>query len=245
MVTTNRPTQSIDPATPPGRPTRSIEIGTAALASEARRITDIKAAATAPASVGPEIVAVAPARGAFKTFEPFEMVPGSTERARRTGWKGRSAMRRADAFDVMASQAARRKASTPPFTAGQISAGRDYGALVERIEAAGVRCSSMESLGRGSGGQGSFSDALLADSNRLAALRVHIGRKVALRAQITGPKLKRARRTITDRKLLEMVCIADLPLSKVLKAHGWSASTRNLAALRSALCASLDRIQGY
>lgn len=215
------------------------------LADEAEAIAQIKANA-APISVGPEIVSVAPARGPYKTFDPMEMLPGSTERMRRTGFKGRQAMQMGDAFDVMTEQARRRGAAVP-FTHGQISAGRDYQALVERLEGAGVRCSSLESQSRGSAGAGTFSEAMMQDSQRLARLRRSIGTGVAITVRRIRPSNRGegSRAAIPNLALVDMVCIAEKTLSDVLTAFGWSLSPNSRIAVRAALCSALERMHGY
>ena len=215
------------------------------LMAEARAVALVKAEATPPPSTGPEIP-VAPARGPFKVFQPFEMVRGSTERARRTGYKGRDAVQVADAFDVMERQA-RRKKAPQPFTPGQVSAGRDYRALVERLDSAGVRCSSLESLAQRSSGGGSYSDAVLADSRRLAALRRRIGNGMALEVRRIRPSKRgpNARSCITDRALVDMVCLNEMTLAEVLKHFGWTVNQKAREALRTALARILDRMQGY
>lgn len=212
---------------------------------EAEAVSRVRAAGAVPERCGPEIPE-APARGPFQVFQPVEMVPGSALRARPAGWQGRDAIRMGDAFDVMAEQARRQKAAAP-FTPGQVQAGRDYARLVERLDAAGVRCSSLEALAQRGGGGGSFVDAVLRDRQRLQAMRHRIGDGLAIEVRRVRPSDRGGvrRRAMSDRVLVDLVCVREKCLSEILRSFGWAASTKNRAALRAALCGALDRMQGY
>ena len=131
-------------------------------AAEQARINAVKEAARVPESCGPEIIP-APGRGPMRKVTQREGIA-----ARKSGFLGRDSAMTADVFDRMerASRRAwratcnKRKAKgldelpyVPMFTPGQLSAARDYAALVERVEASGVKCASLETTGRsGSGG---------------------------------------------------------------------------------------------
>lgn len=225
--------------------------GQARLKAEHSRMAEIRAAAEAPVSCGWDMPA-APARGPVKTFQPVEMRPKGSDgwAPQQTGYRGRDALRRADAFDVMIAQASRRASSrqnlfVPPFTAGQMSIARDYATLVERLEAGGMRCISLEVQSQArAGGGGEFIDAYVRDSRRLDAMRDAIGDGYAIEAQRASPFRDR-RRAFRIRRMVDLVCIRQWTLSHVLGGFGWSRSTRNLDVVREALCAALDRMQGY
>ena len=229
---------------------RTLEEVAGELAAESARIAAIKSAAQRPFGSGPEIVDVAPARGPVAQFQPRETVRRNGKTVvQRSGWRGHDAVRRADAFDVMEAQAQRRakvdgtlpKGYRPLFSTGQLVAGRDYAALAERVAASGVKCSSIEALGAGSGGQGSWIDAVLADGRRMAVIRGRIGDVSVLAPKNAGGK----RAVIWAQDLVDRVCIADQTLSEVLKACGWSVKGDMRSVLRDGLCAALNRMQGF
>ncbi|SLN36715.1 hypothetical protein AQS8620_01313 [Aquimixticola soesokkakensis] len=224
---------------------------------EVARIAAIRARGAVPEVCGPDIPE-APARGPVQAFMPMEQVKGSTERAKPAGYKGRHAMRRLDAFGLMEADAARAftraKANddaavyVAPFTPGQVSAGRDYAALAERVAANGVKCSSLE--GRMASGEGGrdVMDAQLADSLRLDRLRARVGTGYALSVRRVRPSERGGegkRRLIRTIDVVNAVCIGGQSLDQVLRVAGWVADTRTRKALREALCGALDRMQGY
>lgn len=217
------------------------------LQQEADRIARMKADAARPDGCGSEIVDVAPGRGAVRRFQPREVVrtSGGQLRVTRAGHNGHDALARADAFDVMQQQSARRKKDAPAlFTAGQIGAGRDYAALYERCASAGVRCSSVEAMG-GAGGQGSFIDAVIRDSRRLAALDRAIGSSVVLSPRGAQAHADRGRRVMRASDLVIGVCVQGQTVSQLLQKFGWVRSPSVRKKTTAALCAALDRMQGY
>lgn len=224
-------------------------------------VSRLRAASQPPVECGPEIPA-APARGELKTFRPIELVPGSVGTARDTGhWeRGEDQRRRGarirDVFDRMHDQArAAHKAKgdkagpfVPPLTPAQVQIARDYRDLTERHAAGGMKCASLEAAGRGSGGQGGeFIDAFVAEGLRLDAFHRRIGTGVAMAVRRIRPSGRGSKTAslITDRTLVDKVCLGDCDLGQVLNAHGWSVQTAPLGALRKALAAALDRMQGY
>lgn len=229
---------------------------------EAARIAVLKAAGAAPAVCGPDIP-VAPARGPMGSFRPMELVPGSVGMARDTGhWqRGEDTRRRAgrllDVFDRIEDQArATHKARSdgaggggayvPPLSPAQVQIGRDYRDLTERHSAGGVRCASLETAGRSGGATGGeFIDAFVAEWRRLDALCRRIGAGVAMPIRRIRPSDSGSRRLITDRVLVDSVCLRDMDLGQVLDAQGWSAYGQVREALRRALVAALDRMMGY
>jgi hypothetical protein len=217
---------------------------------EAARCRAIFAAADPGAGVGP--VPVAPAAGARKVTTPYALLPGGSRR--REGHMGRSRVERADVFDRMVEAArrahARRGEDAGPFVApvtpGQAAIGRHYAGLVERHEAGAVRCASLEAWVQGGGGGGSVTDARLAEGREIAALRRRIGDGVAMSVRRVRPSARGAGAgAITDRALVDAVCLGDADLSDVLRRHGWSVDGKNREALRRALVGALDRMQGY
>lgn len=215
-------------------------------AAEAERYAAVLAQAAVPEACGPEIPA-APGRGKVEAFRPVEMVRGSTVRFRDAGWMGRRALRCRDAFDEMADQAARAGGKLELFTPGQIGAGRDYAALVERVAAAGVKCSAVDSTGGGGGGTG-WIEAVIRDVRRLEALQSRIGDGTALAVRRVRPSARGGpdRQNIRTRAIVELVCVGGLTVAEVLERHGWHPKTaKNRAAVIWALRQALDRMQGY
>lgn len=227
------------------------------IAMSEARVAAVKAASAVPPVCGPDIVP-APARRAFAVFRPMEVVPGSAGTARSSGYRGpgeampRSAMRAADVFDAMIDAARRRHDARgedagpfiAPFTPGQVQIARDYRDLTERHGSV-IRCASLEA-GRGGGGSGEFIDAYIAEGLRLAALVRRIGTGAALSVRRLRPSLRvAASRDISARALVDMTCLGDLSLKRILLKHGWAVSSARLSLLRQALAEALDRMQGY
>ena len=150
------------------------------LKAAADRIEAVKAQGYVPEVCG-DAIPEAPARGAIRVFQPMSLFPDGKDDwvARPSGYRGRSAMQRADVFDVMAAKAAS-NGKPPPFTRDQVAAGRYYRDLVERHACAGVRCSSVEALRSGGGGSGSFIDAVLRDREEIERIRRRIGSGIAM-----------------------------------------------------------------
>lgn len=212
-----------------------------ALRAEAGRVQAMLVQATPPDSVGP--VPVAPARGPQRVVTDWAALPGGMRRA-----LGRR-LEEADVFDVMHAQALRRHGDSAaafeaPFTPGQIAMARHYRGLTERHAAGGVRCASLEA-GRGGGSGGEFMDAFLAVGRELDALHARIGGGVSLTLRRVRPSDRGSRISITDRRLVDMVCLAGLTFDAVLQGHGWSVYGQHRHALRTALVGALDRMQGY
>ena len=207
---------------------------------EAARIGAVKARGAVPRVCGPEI-AEAPARGPVRVFMPRQLGKDRDGNfvAFDAGYQGRKAMQLADAFDVMQVQARRRL-----FTPGQIEVGRDYAALFERYANAGVRCSSLEAMPSGSGGGGGeYIDAVVDQGRRVRAIQSRIGDGLAkeIRRRKFGTD---ARRAITDRQLVDQVCLAGKTISQVLRSAGWDQIKGGMVAeLRRKLCEALERMR--
>jgi hypothetical protein len=206
---------------------------------ELERIAAVKARGLVPQECGDE-APVAPARGPVGVFSGQAFYPkgGDEFEAKPSGALGRSTMKVADVFDLM--EAAAQRAKKPaPFTAGQIDMGRTYCNLVERQDAGGMKCASLEALGGGTGGD--FMDGYLAGGMELDRLRARIGDGVALSR--VRPS-KRSSILITDRMLVDNVCLAGLPPAAILKKYGWSVRGQNVRSLYLALASALDRMAG-
>jgi hypothetical protein len=208
-------------------------------AIEADAVAAVLARATPPADVGP--VPVAPARGAMRVHDVEEVVNGLRKRL-----LGRR-LEQADVFDVMIAQARRRHGDAagfvPPFTPGQVYMARHYRGLTERHAAGGVRCASLEA-GR-EGGGGDFMDAYLAVGRELDRLHGRIGPGQALVLRRVRPSARGSRAGISDRRIVDMVCLCGMTLGQVLEAHGWAVKGQYRDGVRTALCGALDRMQGY
>jgi len=201
------------------------------------------ARATPPESVSP-MIPIAPARGPAVVAPQFEtaIVEGKTVQTATT-FEGAHPVRVADVFDLMRLQASKRGGGST-LSREQEGIGRDYAALVERCASAGVKGSSFEPTISGGGGAGGYSEAVLQDFADLRAMRLKIGDGAALVAVNARAHSDRARVGIKVRYLVDQVCLADWPLSRVLVRCGWSASSRNRAALRDVLAKALDRMGG-
>lgn len=228
-------------------------------AAEAARVAAIIAAATPPERCS-SAIPVAPARLRCIAEVPRETVMTENgPRVRRSAPVGEDRVRIGDAFDEMEDQARRRHAHTartaeakgmpvpafdPPFSPGQVSAGRDYATLVERVAASGVKCSSLEALGARSGG-GDREEAIFRDFRRLRALERRIGDGLAREVRRIRPG-GRKRTAIRVRVLVDQVCLGGMTVSEVLRAHGWSHKDPAIrdCVVRS-LRAALDRMRGY
>lgn len=229
------------------------------VAREGDRVDAVKRGGLAPMEVGPEVVLIAPARGPVIASRPIQFVPEGAHAFRmvEAGYRGRSNMREEDVFDRMCAQVKRRDAKADmPFTKKQINTARDYRALYEWVQAAGVKCSSIGRDAAGGGGRVDFMDIYAQQSARLRWADRRIGDGVAKEVRRVRPSkagrvtidegaLRKIDRVlITRRKLVQMVCIADRSLSAVLEFHQWSVTGENRKTLRAALWSILDDLSG-
>jgi hypothetical protein len=210
------------------------------------RLAEVRALGFVPAEVGPEIP-TAPARGPVRMVDMMASYPKGDDglEVKPAGFLGRKTLRLADSFDVMAAKAARHK-KPAPFTSAQVAMGRFYRDLVERHESAGVKCSSLESLSqRSGGGSGSdYMDAVLRDRDQIGALRKRIGVGSAMVVRRIRPSGRGSRTSITDRRLVDIVCLEDGTITDVLRTHGWANDAKLRVALCKALAEVLDRMMG-
>ncbi|WP_139291284.1 hypothetical protein [Paracoccus sp. SM22M-07] len=220
--------------------------GVRPMAAEALRLRQAQAAAAIPADCGPDI-APSPARGGFVLVRNVELLPVGTDKveAVHRGYGGREAIRRADAFDAMLAAAARRK-QPAPLTPGQIAIGRRYHDLVELLSADGTKLSSLQASKGGPDGR-DWMDRRLGLSAELDGMRKRIGSGVAMSVRRVRPSARGATsaRIISDRTLLDAVCLKGRGLADVLVFHGWSVKGAHRDALSQALSAALNRMIGY
>lgn len=216
---------------------------------EAQRIALVKAAGAVPEACGDDIP-TAPARGGVRAFDYFAAYPsGETEAVvKPAGFMGRKTMARADAFDRMLVQGARRAGAVPILTASQVGMGRMYGAMVQDHLAGAVRCISVEAMKAGGGGTAEgFTDHRLDLSRRIDRLRHAVGGGSAMAVRRVRPSArgdKGARRNIPDMALVDLVCIEDADLSDVLRRYGWSVYGDTVRAVGQALAGALERMIG-
>ncbi|WP_241525936.1 hypothetical protein [Pseudophaeobacter leonis] len=217
--------------------------GAARLEAEAARVAVAKARGAVPEECG-DAIPNAPARGAFRVFQPTRLYPdgGDGYVAKPAGYRGRSAIQRADVFDRMAASSARSK-KLMPLTPAQVAMGRHYRDLVERHACAGLKCSSIEAIRSGGSGRGGdFMDAVLRDREEIERLRLRIGTRSAMVVRRIRPSKRRSRTSIRDRRLVDMVCLEDLGVTEALKAHGWSVYGLTVQAASKALGQALERM---
>ncbi|AZV00332.1 hypothetical protein [Paracoccus sulfuroxidans] len=224
------------------------EAAAARIAAERARLDAILHRATPVDGCGPAIP-IAPARGPQIVVTPRRMVPDAKDatgwKVEELGWRGFNAVRATDIFDDLARRAAKRK-DAPPFTPGQVAVGRLYRDLVERHDAGGMRCASLEA-GRGGSpsGGGEFIDAFIEEGRVIELLRRRIGHGVAMPVRRVRPSARGGdgARMIHDRVLVDDICLHGRSFQSVLERHGWTKTGRNVVALQCALAACLDRMQ--
>lgn len=222
--------------------------GAARLRAEDARVAEMRAGALPPERCGSDMIAQ-PGAGARIIFSPMGMIPDGRDGWKRehVGHRGRDAARAADAFDRMQAaedRVAKRRGRDPVelFTLVELGAGRRYATLVERHNAAGVRCSSIEAQRGQGGGGGGFMDALIDEGRQIQRLRRAVGDDMAMGLRRIRPSVRGTRAGITDRALVDGVCVGGLTVSEVLERHGWATSHRLREAARAALKAALRRM---
>ena len=219
--------------------------GFAAL-DEGARVEVIRQAGMVPPVCGDDIPC-APARGPVRAVDFMAAYPDGQDAYvfKPAGFLGRKTMVRADVFNPMAAQAAR-KGRAFGLTVSQVAMGRTYRALVERHSAGAMRCSSVEAMPSGSGGGDAdgFTEARLASSRRIDLLRARVGPGSAMVVRRIRPSVRGSRASIPDLALVDRVCLADEDISAVLRAYGWSVKGDTVQALTAALSAALERMIG-
>jgi hypothetical protein len=217
------------------------------LLPEPARIALVQRSGLAPDVCGPAIP-VSPARGPVRVFDIMQSYPKGQDETvlKPAGYLGRKSMQRLDVFGRMAAQSAR-KGGDAMLSDSQISIGRLYRTLVEDREAGAVRCASLEA-GRGGGGgtREGFTDHRLDMSQRIDRLQARIGSGCSMAIRRIRPSKRGgiARSNISDRTLVDSVCLYDLDLSAVLRGSGWAVYGDTVTAACSALAGALDRMIG-
>lgn len=212
------------------------------LEAEAIRIAKIKEDARVPDDLA-HIIPDAPARGSFYVIRPVLLVPNGAHAYVPTSARSR-VMLVADVFDRMAHHARRRERACP-VTVSQVSVARDYRNLVERYSSAGCPKSCLDDSQSGGDGVG-VSVALADASRRIAQMQRRIGSGVA---KVVRRQRGMAKRPITDRVLVDAVCVADKDITAVARDHGWSDDSGRvkgevIKVLTAALVSALDRMSG-
>jgi len=205
----------------------------------------VKARGMAPGICGP-MMGCAPARGRLIPFMPVFVLRDAKgeEQQIEAGHVGRHAARVGDVWDRMEDQA-RRSGGGFLFDPAQVEAGRDYAALVQRINSSGMSGSSMEVVsGRGGGSGGTVSEAVAHDVARLRGLRARIGPGLALEIRRVRPSVRGKRRALHHLDLVDMVCLGGKSVVEVLQRCGWPKKGDSVKALRAELCLCLDRMSG-
>lgn len=217
------------------------------LAAEQRRTVEMLDRAVPHAEVA-GIVPAAPARGPMVISQGFEALPGGMRRRDGIRLRELSPLAQMVANAWLRHQDRHAGGADVPFVApfdpAQVQVSEDYRALVEQHEAGLVKCSSTEAGRAGSGGSGLAIDRFIQDGRWLAVLRDRIGDAVVM-APRRNMDRGNCRRAITSRVLVDLVVLHGKDLSAVLARHGWQADGKNRKVLRLALCAALDRMQGY
>ena len=216
---------------------------------EADRVALVKAAGAVPAECGDDI-AVAPARGPVRAFDYLGSYPDGADgsKLKPAGFLGRKSLQCADVFDRRRAQAGRR-GGVSVLTPTEIGMGRQYRTLVEDRAAGAVRCSSMEAARSGGGGtREGFTDHRLKLSRRIDLMQARIGGGVAMAVRRVRPSDRGEaggrRGNIGDRALVDGVCLQDMDISAVLRAHGWAVKGDTVKAATVALAQALDRMIG-
>ncbi|ETX26865.1 hypothetical protein RISW2_18895 [Roseivivax isoporae LMG 25204] len=124
---------------------------------------------------------------------------------------------------------------------------REYAQLAERCDAAGMKCSSIETQGAGGGRPGDREAAIFRDIERLRVLRRRIGDGLAREVSRNRPSATGGPRSaIRVRRLVDDVTLNGLTLDQVFDRCGWrNVNAKMRGELRGALCGALDRMRGF
>lgn len=213
------------------------------LEAEAARVAEIKAHATPPLAM--RAAPMAPARGAQQLVPSFTVTAGGIRRIEGAHWQGLSPLASAVAQARMRHESRGTDAPfVPPYNPAQVAVAEDYAALVEWREGSAVKCASLEAGRSGGGGSGLFIDSYIQQGRWLEELRRRIGDGVAMSMRRHMDR-GNTRRSISVRAAVDMLCLSGVPVKTILARFGWAANTREIGDLRAAICAALDRMQGY
>lgn len=210
------------------------------MSAERSRVASTIARAAPPEHM--QAAPVAPARGAMQLVANWQLLPGGTRRQEGSHWRSVCSLTAMNAH-AAARAKSREVECVLPFGPGHVSIAAIYRALAEWREGSGIKLSSMEA-GRGGSGSGVFIDRFIDEGARLKSLHLAIGDGWAMRPQRAMDR-GNARRPISVRAAVDLVVLGGQDLTAVLKRFGWEADGKNRKALRLAICAALDRMQGY
>ncbi|MFN3312918.1 MAG: hypothetical protein ACK46Q_05580 [Hyphomonas sp.] len=168
-----------------------------------------------------------------------------------TGWRGFKAARAMDIFDDLdrrerARAEREQRDPRPVFSRAQVDIARRYRNLVERHDAGGMKCASLE--GRGGGGPssgGEFIDAFVAEGDEIRQLQRRIGTGAAMVVRRVRPSARGGlgASIIRDRDLVDAICLHGRSFREVLGAHGWAVKGQNITLMMQAFSACLERMQ--
>lgn len=208
-----------------------------------------------PRECGDRMLDYAPARRPLEPVKSIEMrrTEKGNIREVNAGFRTWRAARERDVFDdmVAAIKKAMRDDDDVWLTDMMISAGRNYRDLFTAVQSAGIKVSADLSSAQG-GGDTDFMDRYIRDVRRLRMFQaalvaspvLEVKRKPRRVPVSNGVLAKADRQIITVRALVDQVCIAEKPLTRVLEEHGWIANGKNRKTLGLALAAALERMQG-
>lgn len=211
------------------------------LAESDRRVQMRLADATPPEPMA--AAPVAPARGFMQMVPNYEVTRGGIRRQDGAHWQEGCAL---VAMNVRVAARAKARGIDDydlPFGPGHISMAAIYRALVEWRQGSGVKCGQMEA-GRGGSGSGVFIDTFMDQGARLDDLVARIGVGYAIRPTRHQDR-DNARRAVPTKALVDLVVIDGRDLSYVMQHYGWQPKGVTRRALQLALCAALDRMQGW
>ncbi|MBE3637477.1 hypothetical protein [Mangrovicoccus algicola] len=203
--------------------------------AEQARLCELRSGCAPPEACGFD-APHAPARGPVVAIPLDVVVEDGQGRVihQETGYRGRAALRAQDSLDRIRG-----------LTEAQRAAGRRYAALVEAVEAGGMKCSGGFMQDGTSGGDDGrcFMDAYIDDCDRLRRMNRAIGDGIGMKVRRVRPSARGTRASIPDRALAERICIGGQSLSEVLRAFGWAEKQETRKALSDALAAVLERLR--
>lgn len=227
---------SFGPRLPP------LEVGKR-LQGEADRVKAMLVDAAPPQAMS--AAPVAPARGPQQLVPTFSVTTGGMRRVEGAHWQGLSPLAAAVAQARLRHEGRSTDAPfVPPFNPAQVAVAEDYAALVEWRQGSPLRCASLDGGRSDGGGSGLFIDTYIDQGEWLAELRRRIGDGVAMDVRRHMDR-GNTRRTIRVRVALDLLVLDGVAVKAILRRFGWTADMKEQRALRSAICAALDRMQGY
>jgi len=224
--------------------------GRSQLQAEGERIKRLMDGATPPEGCSTEIP-VSPARGPARVFREVEVyMTANGPRRRSVRPKVGDAVRCASALDLIEVRSRSRKRPGPIFSPAEHMAAAEYEALVHKVQAGQVKCSSLDG-GTGGGDAAGVMDAMIDSIQRLKRMDRRIvecfhdeklGHVHVLRAE--GPAAQLGRRSIFIQDVVAWALIRREPLTALLARRGWPKQTRYLETLQKALSRALSAIYG-